>query len=168
MATHRISCLGANTLPDTSGNVFMQPYPVLATNGFWKHAEFAFLDTATKDSLYTLFHVPENYVGNAKFYFIWTAGVTTGNVVWDADYRVVGGDDTTSLDQSTAQESLAVTASPPSAANNRRTPSVTPTAGNFTAGSTVELKISRDGSSGSDTMAATAQLMDVIFEYTDV
>lgn len=167
MATHRISCLTGNVLPDTSGNVWFEPYPNYATNDFWKHGHFIFKDTATKDALYSLFQVPMNYVGTAKFYVIWTSTATSGNVVWEIAYRDVGGDDTTSLDQSTAQETLTITDAAPTATDRRLAPSATATAGNFTAGDTVEIKISRDGTSASDTMAASAQIADVIFEYAD-
>ena len=168
MATQRIPILGFNTLPDTSGNVFFEPYTVKATNDFWKHGHFIFLDTATKDSLYGKFEIPANYVSSAKWYIVWTSTATTGNVVWEMAYRVVGGDDTTSLDQSTAVETQSVTDAAPTATDRRLNPTITPTAGNFSAGQTCELRFSRDGTSGSDTMAASAQLVSLLFEYTDV
>lgn len=167
MATHRISILGPNTLPDTSGNVFFEPYPVKATNDFWKYLIAIFNDTATKDALYTQFMVPQNYVGTAKFYVIWTSAATSGNVVWEIAYRTVGGDDTTSLDQATAEETVSVTDAAPTATDRRMTPSMTPTAGNFAAGETVQVRLARDGTAA-DTMAAAAQVHDLIFEYADV
>ena len=106
MATQRISILGANTVPDASGNVYFQPYNIVAANDVWRHLVVIFADSATRDLLYGQFEVPQNYVGNAKIYPIWTAQVTSGNVVWDFDYRTVGGDDTTSLDQSGVEEAL--------------------------------------------------------------
>jgi hypothetical protein len=167
MATHRISILGPNTLPDSSGNVFPECYAIKATNRFWKHAHFIFLDTATKDSLYTLFHVPKNYVGAAKFILVWTSTVTTGSVVWEVAYRTVAGDDTTSLDQAAAEETLNVTDAAPGATDRRLQCAVTAAAANFAADETVEVKVSRDGTQGSDTLAGAAQLVDVIFEYAD-
>ena len=167
MTTHRLSILGANTTPDTSGNVFMEPYPIKATNDFWKHSNFIFLDTATKDSLYSLFEVPMNYVSNPKFYVVWTTTAVSGNAIWTMDYRDVTGGDTASLDQTTAQESLTVTTAAPSATDRRIISSMTATAGNFTQGDTVEFFVSRNGA-GSDTIAASLSLFDVIFEYTDI
>lgn len=167
-STKRVQALSVNTLPDTSGNVYFEPYPIKATNDFWKHGHFIFTDTATKDSLYSMFHVPMDYnsAGTTKIYAVWTSTATTGSVVWEIAYRSIGGNDTTSLDQTTAAETLSVTASAPSATDRRMIPSVTATAANFAAGDTVELKISRNGTSGSDTMAASAQLLQVLFEYT--
>lgn len=166
MSTHQISILGANTIPDSVGNVFFEPYPIKATNDFWNHLSCIFNDTATKDSLYGLFTVPQNYVGTPKFYPIWTSTATTGNVVWEMVYRTIGGDDTTSLDQTTAEETLTVTDAAPSATDRRLTPSMAATAGNFAAGETVEFRLSRDGTAA-DTMAAAAQLHALVFEYTD-
>lgn len=167
MATHRISIIGANFIPDSSGNVFFEPYPIKATNDFWKYLVLVFNDTATKDSAYGQFMVPQNYVGSAKFYVVWTSTATTGNVVWEMAYRTVGGDDTTSLDQATAEETLTVTDAAPTATDRRLTPSMTATDANFAAGETVQFRISRDGTAA-DTMAAAAQIHDLIFEYADV
>lgn len=167
MSTYQLSILGPNTNPDTSGNVFFEPYPLKATNDIWKMLVAIFNDTATKLSLYGQFTVPQNYVGGGTFVFIWTAQLTTGNVVWTVDYRTVGGDDTTSLDQATAEETLSVTDAAPTATDRRLTPSVAATAANFAAGETVEFFVSRDGASGSDTMAGAATLVDVLFQYTD-
>ncbi len=169
MATHRIGILGANTLPDTSGNVFFEPYPTKATNDFWKHGVFVFNDTSTKDSLYGTFTVPQNYASNAKFVVYWTSTGTSGNVVWNVDYRDLAGNDTNSLDQSTAQEALAFTAAAaPGATDRLMQTSKTATSGNFAAGDLVEFKVSRDGTSGSDTLAAAVTVHAVVFEYTDV
>lgn len=170
MATHRLILLAAGFFPDpASANVFPEPYPVKATNDFWKHQNMIFIDSATKDSIYTTFEVPQNYVGTPKFGVVWTSTVTTNNVVWEFAYRTVNGDDTTSLDQATAEETLTITDTAPGATDRRLSPTlVAATAANFAAGETVELKVSRDGSSGSDTMAGAASLFYVIFEYADV
>lgn len=169
MAKHRIFIPAAAFAPDPGGTnpPVPEPYTIPATNDFWRHDVLAFNDTSTKDSAYAIFEVPENYVGSAKLFLVWTSTATSGNVVWDADYRTVGGDDTTSLDQATAEESLTVTDAAPTATDRRLTPSMTATAANFAAEETVELKISRDGTSGSDTMAAAAILHGVVFEYAD-
>jgi hypothetical protein len=167
VATHWQSILGHATLPDTSGNVFWEPYSVKATNDQWRHGVWIFNDTATRLLLYGQFVVPQNYVGSAKVYPVWTSTATTGNVVWDFDYRTVGGDDTTSLDQAGTEEALTVTDAAPTAAHRRLTPSMTPTAGNFSAGETVEFLLARDGANASDTMAAAVILFDLLFEYAD-
>lgn len=170
MATHRLFIPAATLAPDPGGTnpPVPEPYTITATNDFWKHDILKYLDTSTKDSAYGIFEVPQNYVGTAKFYVVWTSPTTSGNVVWEVAYRTVGGDDTTSLDQTTAEETLTVTDAAPSATDRRLIPSLTATAGNFSVGESVELKVSRDGTSGSDTMAGNAILHGVMFEYTDV
>ena len=167
MATFRIPILGANTLPGSSGNVFFEPYTIKATNDTWKHAVVIFNDTATRIGLYGAFDVPQNYSGSAKIIVHWTSTATSGDVEWDFDYRAIGGDDTESLDQATAQESVNQNDTAPSAVNERMTASLTLTAGNFAAGDTVEFGIFRDGTDGGDTMSAAAIVHQVLFEYAD-
>lgn len=167
MATHQISILGPGTVPDTSGNVFWEGYDVKATNDVWDNLVVIFNDTATDLFLYGQFTVPQNYVGSSVVIPVWTSTATTGNVVWGFEYRAIGGDDTTSLDQAGSVQDVTVTDAAPTAANRRLTPSISPTAGNFAAGNTVTFRLSRDGTSGSDTMAAAAILFDAIFQYAD-
>lgn len=168
MATYRIPILGPQTLPDATGDVFQEPYNVKATNDFWRHLHFIFNDTATKISLYALFGVPKNYVSSAAWVIVWTSTATSGNVVWETAYRTVAGDDAASLDQATAEETQTVTDAAPTATDRRLETTITPTASNFAADETVELRFSRDGSSGSDTMAAAAQLVGLYFQYADI
>jgi len=167
MATHRIPILGWNTLPDTSGSVFFEPYPTKATNDRWDHGHWVFNDTATRLELYSLFNVPKNYVGTASIIVVWTSTATSGNVVLDFDYRAVAGNDTESLDQTTQDEQLTVTDAAPGAANRRLETSMSVTSSNLVADDTVEFLIARDGASGSDTMAAAAQLVGLYFQYAD-
>lgn len=167
MATHRIPIIGWNTLPDNSGNVFFEPYPVKATNDRWDHGHFIFNDTSTRLELYGLFHVPKNYVGTAKIIIVWTTTAITGNVVWDFDYRAVGGDDAESLDQTGQQEALTVTDAAPGATDRRMEVSIALTSANLAADDTVEFLLARDGADAADTMAAAAQLVGLLFEYAD-
>lgn len=166
MATHRIP-LGEQMMPDASGNVFQQPYPISATNDFWKHGVWVFLDTATDDYLHGFVEVPQNYVGTAAIKFIWTSTATSGNVVWEFAYRTVAGDDAASLDQATAEETVSVTDAAPTATDRRLEASVNLTAANLAAGETLQFKIGRKGTSGSDTMAASAYLLGVYLSYAD-
>jgi hypothetical protein len=167
MATFRIPILNGNTLPDTSGNVFYEPYNIKATNDLWRHGHWIFNDTATDLFLYGLFNVPKNYVGTASIIIVWTSTATSGNVVWGFDYRAVGGNDAESLDQGTAQESGTVTDAAPGATDRRLETSISLTGSNIVADDTVEFILSRDGTSGSDTMAAAAQIVGLYFQYAD-
>lgn len=167
MATHRIPILGWGTLPDTSGNVYIEPYDVKATNDVWDRLIWVFADTSTRLGLHGGFTVPKNYVGTAKIIVVWTSTATSGNCVWDFDYRAVGGDDTESLDQSGTQESVSATDAAPSAAHERMEASLTLTSGNLAVDDEVEFTLFRDGTDASDTMAAAALAFQVLFEYAD-
>lgn len=152
----------------TAGAVFAEPYAIKATNDIFNPLVIIFNDTATKDSLHGTFEVPLNYVAGAKIIARWTAQVITGNVVWVAEYRTVGGDDTTSLDQATVEESVTVTDAAPGAVNRKLDtylPTLTP--GNFSPGEEVEYIFSRNGA-GADTMAGAATLFKLFFEYSDI
>lgn len=168
MATHEISLLGPQTVPDATGFVYQQPYPLLATNDIWGNLVYIFADGGTTNYLYGQCTLPQNYVTTAVIVIIWTATATSGNVVWGFDYRVVGGDDTTSLDQATAVESVTVTDAAPTATDRRLRVTVALTSANLAAGSTLEFRLSRNPSNGSDTMAASAELFDCLLSYSDV
>lgn len=167
MATHRISCMQM-VKPDASGQVYFEPASILRTNDFFDEYALAMNDDdANKVSAYMRFDVPQNYVDNAKFIIVWTAAVTSGNAVFDVEYRAVGGNDTESLDQATAQESLTVTDAAPSAVNERLEAQLTATAANLAAGDTVQVKLSLDGADAACTISEKVQISDVLFEYTD-
>jgi hypothetical protein len=173
MATHKIPIFGANTVPDTSGNCWQEPFTVLATNDVWGFLIWRFGDSnaaqpTTRIGLRGVFVVPENYVGTAKIVLIWTATITAGNVVWDFDYRTVAGDDVSSLDQAGTEQSITVTDAAPTAALRQLVVELTPTAANFAAGETVEFELFRDGADAADTMAGSAILVDAFFQYSDV
>ncbi len=166
MATHRIPIL-AGASPDNSGDVFSEPYSVKATNGLWDYPVWVFNDTATRIGLRGKFDVPQNYVGTAKIIVHWTSTAVTGDVEWDFDYRAIGGDDTESLDQATAQETVNINDTAPSAVNERMTATLTLTAANLAAGDTAQFELFRDGTDAGDTLAAAVTVHDVLFEYAD-
>lgn len=165
MATHRLSLGHWPLLPDNSGNVWFEPAAVTQTNDRYPQFVARFKDSATKDSLGFRFQVPQNYIGNAKFVIVWTSTATTGNVVWTVDYSSAGP--TASLDPSADEESLTVTTAAPGSSQNGVVSSMTATAADLASGDICQGKISRNGASGSDTMAADAVAYDAYFEYTD-
>jgi hypothetical protein len=172
MATHEFSIRG-NTVPDSSGNVWEEPYSILATNDIWPFSVIRFgtsnsAEPTARNGIHGQFTVPRNYVAAPKVIIVWTATATTGNVAWDVDYRTVGGDDTTSLDQTGNEQSATVTDAAPGAANRRLRAEIALTAANFSTGETVEFFFCRDGADAADTMAASALLIDLLFEYSDV
>jgi len=165
--TKHMVALNNFTIPDSSGNVFLEPYPIKATNDFWKSTVYIFNDTATDDYLYGQFRVPDDYVGTAKIVITWTTTATTDDVRWEFAYRAVGGDDAESLDQSTAQETVTQADTAPSAANEKMTITIDLTSSNFAPGDIVTWRLGRTGTNAGDTLAAAAQLWDLRFQYKD-
>ena len=167
MATHRLPIIGWPTLVEADGDVFFEPYTTKATNDNWGHLVLVFNDTATRDGFYGMFNVPQNYVDTANLVVVWTSTATSGDVEWDFDYRAVGGNDTESLDQATAQQSVNGNDTAPSATDERMEISIALTDGNFAAGDTVEFLFARDGTDGGDTLSAAVMLFGLFFEYAD-
>lgn len=167
MATHRLPVLGFATRPDTSGNVFLEPLDVKASNDVWDRLVWVFNDTATRMGLHGGFVVPQNYVDAASLIVVWTTSATSGDVEWDCDYRAVGGDDSESLDQAGTQESVNNNDTAPSAAFERMECALDLTDGNFAAGDEVEFTLFRDGTDGGDTIAAAVLVFSVLFQYED-
>jgi hypothetical protein len=170
-ATKRINVLSWAAIPDTSGDCFFEPYTILASNDVWGRmiARFGASNSAqptVRAGIYGGFVVPKDYAANGKFIVVWTSTITSGDVVWDLDYRTVAGDDSASLDQAGNEESLSGTDTAPGAANRRLEKSITATAANFAADDEVEFALFRDGTDGNDTLAGSAILFELLFEYT--
>jgi hypothetical protein len=167
MATHRLPITNFIN-PDDSGEVFLAPYSVFATNDQWKHLVIRMNDDDTnRVGFYGQFEVPQNYVDTASIVVVWTAQVTSNNAVFDFDYRAVGGNDTESLDQSGTQESVSTTDAAPSAVNERLEAELTVTDGNFAAGDTVEYFFALDGSDASCTISDVLQIFGLFFKFND-
>lgn len=167
MATQRRPILGFGTVPDSSGDVFLEPYTIKATNDVWGRLVVIFNDTATRIGLRGGFTVPKDYVGSAKIIVVWTATATTGDVEWDFDYRAVGGNDAESLDQTGTQESVNQNDTAPSAIHERMEIALALTSANLAADDEVEFELFRDGTDGGDGMAAAAIVFQVLLEYAD-
>lgn len=164
---HRINMLGSLSLPDsTAGDSFFEPFSIKAVNDQWNHLVPIFNDTASRDGIMGVFDVPQNYTDTANAIIVWTTSSTAGNVVWDFDYRAVGGNDTESLDQAGTQESVGSTDEAPTSPFERMELSIALTDANFAAGDTVQFEINRDGTDSGDTMSAAAMLVGLQFEYS--
>lgn len=175
MATHRLPIHGG-LLPNSSGKVWWEPFSVLATNDTWRHPVLRIdqdgnnnAQLSTREGAYGVFAVPKNYVGSANLIVVWTATITTGGatVVWDFDYRATGGNDTESLDEAAATESVTGSDDVPSAANERLEVSIALTSGNFAVDDTVEFFICNDGTDANDDAACARLLHQLFFEYAD-
>lgn len=169
MATYRLPLLTWCAGPDNSGNVWLEPLTTLATNDVWGHCIVRFKDTSTRIGMTGAANVPKNYnsSGTTSLVIVWTATATSGNVVWDFDYRAVGGNDAESLDQAGNQESVSVTDAAPTASLRRLEASVSLTASNIAADDTLQFTVFRDGTDAADTMAADAAMVGIFLQYTD-
>ncbi len=169
MATNRLPILGFATKPDVSGDVFFEPASVKGTNDFFDGLVTVFNDSGADDELFGRFQVPQNYVGTAKLVIVWSTTAIVGDVEWGIAYRAVGGNDTESLDQATAQESLLSgnNDTAPGATDRRMEYAITLTAANFAAGDTVQFILSREGLDAGDTLAAAVRVFELFFEYAD-
>src|SRR5690349_3040369 len=157
MATFNIPILGAATLPDTSGNVYAEPAAVnFESNDRYPGLVFVFADTSTRLKLGVRFRVPDNYVGTAKLRLLWGTTVTSGKVVWEADYTAVA--DGENADPSADQESTSSTGvTVPGTARLLKVTDIDLTSANFAAGDLVLMSIVRDGAdTTNDTAAASA------------
>lgn len=165
MATHRLY-FGGLLVPDTSGNAYWQPASILDTNDLYGTSQvLIFADSGTKVGASCVIPVPKNYVGTAKIGVRWKATATSGDVVFDVDYRSIATNE--AGDPSSHQESLTVTDTADGTARDLNDAEVTLTASNLAVDDSLFVTISRDGASGSDTMAASAQLVEAYLEYAD-
>lgn len=167
MATYRLPILNWTIVPDTSGDCFLEPLTVKATNDAWSRFVVVFNDTATRIGFHGGFTIPKNYVGTANLIVVWTSTATSGDVEFDFDYRAVGGDNSESLDQSGTQESVNNNDTAPGAAWRRMECSIDLTDGNFAVDDEVEFAFFRDGTDGGDTIAAAVTVFALFFEYSD-
>jgi hypothetical protein len=172
MASHRLPILGWATRPDDTGDCFPEPYDILATNDVWDRLIFRMgrdnaAQPTVRGGIHGGFAVPKNYVGTAVLVIVWTATLTTGNVVFDFEYRTVAGNDTTSLDQAGTEESVTVTDTAPGAAHRRLEATVNLASANFAVDDEVQFFFARDGADAADTMAGSALLFGIYFQYAD-
>lgn len=170
MATHRIPILTAACAPDTSGNVYFEPHAInFGSNKRYPGMIGIFKDTGTRDKLGFRFRIPKNYIGNAKFVVCWSSTTAGGgNVRWEIDYTAIAASGE-SLDPATDQENLTLTSGAAGTARQPVEGTMTATAGNFAVDDYVQGVLARDGTDGvNDTLASSAYLFDLLFEYTDV
>ena len=164
----RVNMINAQTVPDSSGDVFFEPYSIKATNDLFKQLVLIFNNSGSIDEVSGVINVPQDYAGTlAKIVVDWTSTATSGDVEFEAAYRAVGGNDTGSLDQATYQEDLTtgLNDTAPSAAHERMEFKITLTHGNISAGDTLPFVFRRDSSDAGDTLGAAVIIHGLHFEY---
>jgi hypothetical protein len=171
-ATRRVSIFHHGTRSDDTGEASFEPADInFGSNDLMRQMVLGLGSNvagqpSVKHGAYGSFDIPTDYGGGAaKIIVVWSATLTSGDVVFDFDYRAVGGNDAEGLDDSSWQESVTVTDTAPGTARRRLTAEMTLTPGNFAVGDTVLFFLGRDGAAGGDTMAGRAYLFDAIFEY---
>jgi len=166
MATHELAILGANSKPDTSGEVFFEPYSIKDTGAVIDPLVLIFNNSGTKDGISGVFQVPQNYVGTAKLNIYWNANATTGNCIFDLSYLTrSSGED---MGAAATDTTDTVTTGTNGTAFNLNKSTMTLTAGDFAAGDIVPFELFRDTANASDTLAAAAIVFAITFEYADV
>jgi hypothetical protein len=164
MATHRISILGPGTVPEGTGNVFFQPFSALATTVESDPIVAVFVDPSSRIGLRGSFEVPKNYVDTPKFVVTWAGSPTSGAVEWDADYHTMTAGET--FKPTSGIYTVNQDGGPANAWNKLET-SLTLTSTQFAVDDTVLFELFRDGTDAGDTMAASAVVFSVQFEYND-
>lgn len=132
----------------TSG-VYAPSYDQVATNDLWDFPVLAFKKTTQKESAHAAFVLPVDFpatLAAVDFEIQWTSVLTSGTVTFDIDYRIVGGDDTESLDEPTPQQGISAIDSAPSSVNRRMTQVIPASGANFSSagGKVLQLILSRD------------------------
>lgn len=157
------------TVPDGSGNVWIEPFDVAASNDVWKFLVWRLKDTSTRIGIRGCTFIPNDYntSGTSQILVPCTSTAISGNYVLDFDYRAIGGDDAESMDQSGTQQSVTVTDAAPGASLRLLRPVMSITAGNLAPGDLLEWELFRDGADGSDTMAADLILFGAWLKYNN-
>jgi len=156
--------LGHGTVPDSSGDVFFEPWSVKATGApAIDPLVLIFNDSGAKDGVRGSFRVPENYVGSAKLLIVWTSSATAGTCVFD--WSVLPRSGAEDMGAAAARTTETVNVTKGGTADFREESSMALTDGDYAAGDEVLFELFRD--TITDTMAAAAVVFGVYFEYAD-
>ncbi len=165
MATFHLPIINAHTIPDTNGDTYFEPSNVAAGVDRYNHIVLAFTSQSARRGVYGKFAVPQNYVGSADLIVRWFTTATSGDVVFDVDYTAITISET--YDPAGDQETATVTDTADATARDLNTASIALTDGNFAAGDEVQFYLVRDAADAADTLAATAWVTGVYFQYAD-
>lgn len=165
MAVKQESMLVAPT-PDGSGNVLPELWGVKALSSPYNSQNFIFKDSGTRIGLHDSYPITSLYSSAPVLVIRWTSIATTGNIVWDFEYRVV--DIGESLDQAGTQEAgLTVTDAALGTARSYQEATIALSAANFAKERLLQFTLFRDGADAADTLAADGVLWNLMFRFDD-
>ena len=169
MATHRISILGANTVPDATGECYQAPIDVeITTLATFPGSNLVFVlkDPSADTGFYGSFMVPENYTGTCKIGVVGVLDGTTGTTSVDFEWSYISLTDNEAVDAAYT-ENVTWNTGNTSGWTNEDVVIVegSPTSANFTAGDIVMFYLKRD--SGTDDFVGDFHVLDLYFEYSD-
>jgi hypothetical protein len=166
VATYLLPLLNGHTLPDATGDVYLEPSSVtFGSNDRYNHLLLAFTSQSARRGIAGKFRVPDNYVSGAAVAIRWVTTATSDDCVWDVDYTAIGSGE--SYDPSADQQSASVTDTAAGTARLLNWATISLTAGNFAPGDEVQFLFVRDAADAADTLAATAYLVGLYFSYSD-
>lgn len=160
-ATSTVSLFNGFTIPDTGGNSWVQPSTINAPASISGNMVYIASSTSAKTGFYGTIALPKNFASSTSQIVVgWTATSTgTGNVVFDFDYRCVSGDNTTSLYQTSWQESTTTTVANPTTGGFRKKTIIDINTGYWcSAEDTMQFYIARDGADGADTSTVDTEI----------
>ena len=163
MATLRIPIFGPLTVPDSSGDVFFQPYSIIDSGAVIDPLVLVFNDSGAKDGIRGSFRIPENYVGSPVLEIVWTANATSGT--FTVDWSVLTRSGTEDMGAAATRTTETGTDTKTGTAFAREEFRITLTAADYVAGDNVLFEVFRD--SPNDTMGAPAAVFSIDFEYAD-
>lgn len=165
MATRYVQ-IDKGGMPTNAADCYQELASVLLTTGakshlIWRCGASNSAQPTVKAGFAGTFTVPSDYSTSAAVVFRYTSTVTSGNIVWDFDYRSGGNVHNTAG----WEESVTGTGAAAGTSGNEVDVTISLTSGNLAANDFVQFAASRDGTDGSDTMAGSALLVAVYFKY---
>jgi hypothetical protein len=122
-------------------------------------------DASTAEFAQVLRTLPNNWTaGTITVTFYWSAGSSSGDVVWRAAARALADDDALDTARGTAQSVTDTLLAVGDMHISSATSAIT-VAGSPTSGTPIVLEVSRDAANGSDTFGADARLIGVRVTY---
>lgn len=168
MSTHRLPIMGAMTLPDTTGECYMDNVnnQMALANSPARNLVMTFKDPTADCGFYGSFSVPKNYIGTPKIVVrgILDGAVGATSVDFEFSYRALA--DNEAFDVANWQENLAFNSGNTNGWTNEDVIEIVGTlAANFAVDDDVFFYLKRDF--GTDDFAGDFHVTGVFFEYVD-